>query len=76
MATNNHEMCTSVNGDPPVISFFNIDYIVNGKNRLIDCCSKFPVVPFCKSQERQILFNVSGSFSHGMNAILGKLFEL
>ncbi|CAF3290404.1 unnamed protein product [Rotaria sp. Silwood2] len=71
MTTNGHVISTPPK-DPAVISFHNINYFVGGNKTFLKCCSKSPIVPFCTSrQEKQVLFNVSGSFTHGMNAILG-----
>jgi hypothetical protein len=53
------------------LSFHNIDYIVGGRgtNPKSKCCS----LPCIKPKPgRQILFDVSGVFTTGMNAIMGK----
>ena len=51
---------------PATLSFHNINYSVRARADSI--------IPFCRSQEaKQILFNVSGQFTNGMNAILGKI---
>lgn len=49
-----------------ILSFHELNYTIkNGKNILSN-------LPFCGGAERkQILFNVSGTFTQGMNAILG-----
>lgn len=71
MTNESHPASSSPNG-PEIISFHHINYTVGGSEKLLNCCSKFPTIPLCKSQEeKQVLFNVSGSFMHGTNAILG-----
>ncbi len=48
------------------ISFHEINYYIGQK-------TKSKIFPCCKSKPRkQILYNISGGFSPGMNAILGK----
>lgn len=53
------------------LSFHNIDYIVGGRktNPKSKCCS----LPCIKQKPgRQILFDISGVFTTGLNAIMGK----
>jgi hypothetical protein len=63
---------------PATLSFHNINYIIGAKIE----SSKQDMKPdstisFCKSQKsKQILFSVSGNFTNGMNAILGKIYIL
>ncbi|CAF1226273.1 unnamed protein product [Rotaria sordida] len=54
------------------LTFHNINYIVEAKSILNKQCLKCPNLPFFKAQQqKQILFDVSGKFMNGMNAILG-----
>lgn len=56
------------------LSFDNINYIVGTRTESSQRCLKLPGLPFRKPREpKQILFNVSGQFSNGVNAILGKV---
>jgi len=60
---------------PATVSFHNINYIVGAKaessKRRLTCSA----LPFFKRREsKQVLFDVSGKFINGMNAILGKIF--
>ncbi|CAF1684025.1 unnamed protein product, partial [Rotaria magnacalcarata] len=70
MSTDN-KVSTSVNG-VATISFHNINYTVGASARPNNCWSKCPKIPCCKPQEvKQVLFNASGCFTRGMNAIMG-----
>jgi ATP-binding cassette subfamily G (WHITE) protein 2 len=66
---NLHDQITTTNRIDPqsiTISFHEINYHVGQK-------TKRKIFPCCKSKtNKQILFNVTGGFSPGMNAILGK----
>ncbi|CAF4742332.1 unnamed protein product, partial [Rotaria sp. Silwood2] len=54
------------------LTFHNINYIVGAKSTSSRLCLKYPKLPFLKAQEpKQVLFDVSGKFMKGMNAILG-----
>ncbi|CAF4503137.1 unnamed protein product [Rotaria socialis] len=54
------------------ISFHNINYTVGTKARSHKRRSKCLTLPFFKvTEQKQILFDVSGRFMNGMNAILG-----
>ncbi len=64
-----------VENAPATVSFHNINYIVGAKaessKRRLACSA----LPFFKPREpKQVLFDVSGKFINGMNAILGKIF--
>jgi hypothetical protein len=49
------------------ISFHNISYTLH------DQSNRWSHIPLCKgTSKKQILFDVSGTFKHGINAILGK----
>jgi hypothetical protein len=49
------------------ISFHNISYALHDKSHM------WSQIPLCKATlKKQILFDVSGTFKPGMNAILGK----
>jgi len=54
------------NPQPISISFDNINYSIGqkAKRTIFRCCKPKP--------RKQILYNISGGFSPGMNAILGK----
>jgi ATP-binding cassette subfamily G (WHITE) protein 2 len=67
--TNHHSQITTSNRINPqsiTISFHEINYHVGDKTKrkIFSCCKSKP--------SKQILFNVTGGFSPGMNAILGK----
>jgi hypothetical protein len=48
-----------------VLSFHNINYVLKTESKMKYNC--------CRSQEaKQVLFNVSGQFANGLNAIMGK----
>ncbi|CAF3091008.1 unnamed protein product [Rotaria sp. Silwood2] len=54
------------------LTFHSINYIVGAKSTLSKRCVKYPNLPFLKAREpKQVLFDVSGKFMNGMNAILG-----
>ncbi|CAF2130654.1 unnamed protein product [Rotaria magnacalcarata] len=54
------------------LSFHDINYFIGSKIKPSKHRLKLPSLPCLKSQEyKQILFNISGRFSNGMNAILG-----
>ncbi len=60
---------------PATLSFHNINYIVGAKIESSKQDIKSSTIPLFKSQEsKQILFDISGQFTNGMNAILGKIF--
>jgi len=48
------------------ISFHAINYVLESQQ----CCNLLPL-PFLKKKQKQILYNVTGIFKPGMNAILG-----
>ncbi|CAF3080566.1 unnamed protein product [Rotaria sp. Silwood2] len=57
---------------PATLSFHNINYIIGAKAESSKRCSKNLTLPFFKASElKQVLFDVSGKFMNGMNAILG-----
>ncbi|CAF3874206.1 unnamed protein product, partial [Rotaria sp. Silwood1] len=57
---------------PATLSFHNINYTIGAKAQSAKRCCKNLNLPFFKAQEpKQILFDVSGKFMNGMNAILG-----
>ncbi len=57
------------------LSFHKINYSIGRKMELNKRRVKCPSLPCLKPEEhRQILLNVSGRFSKGMNAILGKIY--
>ncbi len=59
--------CDSIIHPPISISFHEINYYVGQKPR------RKRIFPCCKLKPRkQILYNITGGFSSGMNAILGK----
>jgi hypothetical protein len=59
---------------PATLSFHNINYAVGAPVKSSKRLLKCPSLPFCKPREpNQILFDVSGQFINGMNAILGKI---
>lgn len=55
-----------INSQSISISFHEINYYVNQKTKttIFSCCKTKP--------KKQLLHNISGGFSPGMNAILGK----
>ena len=56
------------------LSFHHINYIIGGQIESTKRRVKCPTLPCFKSaQYKQILFNASGKFSNGMNAILGEI---
>lgn len=56
------------------LSFHNINYVIGGQMESDERRVKCPTLPCFKSVKyKQILFNTSGKFSNGMNAILGKI---
>ena len=60
---------------PATLTFHNINYIVGSTPKLSKKCLKHSKLPLCKTREpKQVLFNVSGKFKNGMNAIMGKNF--
>ena len=61
----NLPLSNNLNSQLITISFHDINYQVNqtSKGKIFSCCKTKP--------RKQILFNVSGGFSPGMNAILG-----
>ena len=63
---------------PATLSFHGINYIIGAEAESNKRFLKCPTLPFCKPAElKQILFNLSGQFSNGLNAILGKnLFDI
>jgi hypothetical protein len=65
---------TSVPSEPPTgstLAFHNIDYIVGAKLQNFPCKKWLP--PCIKpKQSKQVLYDVSGMFKSGMNAIMGK----
>ncbi len=61
---------------PATLSFHNINYSVGTKADSSEQGVKSSIIPCCRSQQaKQILFNVSGQFTNGMNAILGKIYS-
>jgi hypothetical protein len=59
---------------PATLSFHNINYVVGATVESSKRPSKCPSLPFCKPREpNRILFDVSGQFTNGLNAILGKI---
>ncbi|CAF3883625.1 unnamed protein product [Rotaria sordida] len=57
---------------PATLSFHNINYIIEAKAESSKRCWKNRTFPFFKAREpKQILFDLSGKFMNGMNAILG-----
>ena len=68
---------TSVPSEPPsgsTLSFYNIDYIVGAKRQKLPYKKWFPACMKPK-ESRQILYDVSGMFKSGLNAIMGKNFS-
>jgi hypothetical protein len=56
------------------LSFHNINYVIGDRVESSKRLWKCPTLPFFKPREpKQILFHISGKFSNGMNAILGKI---
>lgn len=56
------------------LSFHNINYIVNTSVESDEMLFSRQFMGYCRRKEqKQILFNVSGRFTRGLNAILGKL---
>ncbi|CAF1991638.1 unnamed protein product [Rotaria magnacalcarata] len=54
------------------LTFHNINYVVGSKSASSKECLKYAKLPFFKAREpKQVLFDVSGQFKNGMNAILG-----
>jgi hypothetical protein len=59
---------------PATLSFHNINYVIGATVKSSKQPLKCPSLPFCKPREpNQILFDVSGQFTNGLNAILGKI---
>jgi hypothetical protein len=59
--------------DEITLSFHQINYTV-GESTRVKADSKIQLLSFCRSTAvKQILFNVSGEFKTGMNAILGMI---
>lgn len=59
---------------PATLSFHGINYIIGAQaetnNRFLKC----PTIPFLKPPElKHVLENLSGQFTNGLNAILGKI---
>lgn len=55
------------------LSFLNINYTIGDRAKLGKQRWRFPsILAFKPSERKQILFNVSGHFVNGMNAILGR----
>ncbi len=53
------------------LSFHNISYMIGGRQKIGRCKTCYP--PFIKPKpKKQIIDNVSGIFTTGMNAIMGK----
>lgn len=60
---------------PATLTFHNINYLVGSKSTANKQCLKCSKLPLFKARDpRQVLFDVSGQFKNGMNAILGKNF--
>lgn len=55
------------------LTFHKINYMAGVTSIPQNLCLKCPKIPLFKVQEpKQVLFDVSGTFRNGMNAILGK----
>ena len=48
------------------VTFLSLHYTIHKQK----CCNAIPL-PFCRKQPKQILYDISGIFKPGMNAILG-----
>jgi hypothetical protein len=58
------------------LSFHDVNYIIGGQIESTRRRIKRPTLRCFKSAaQKQILFNISGKFSNGMNAILGEIFS-
>ena len=70
-STDHHMNMSNSEEISDILSFHNINYIVDTRKELDETQSS-PGMNCCKSKEpKQILFNVSGRFTTGLNAILG-----
>jgi hypothetical protein len=56
------------------LSFHDINYVIGANIESGKRCFKCPALPCFKSREpKQILYNASGKFINGMNAVMGKI---
>lgn len=76
--SNQHNYTIDIHKDKPItISFQNINYVIGNEDIAKEKSFQWPTktFPFWRSTPpKQILTNISGIFTSGMNAILGKSF--